>query len=108
MPNRYQDIPERISPQEKTLGKLYIKNTITPDTPLSSDDVYIITVNGDRLDNLAFEFYNDTSYWWVIATANPEKVRRDSLFVEGGIQLRIPSDPQNVLTSFNVLNTNGR
>jgi hypothetical protein len=108
MPNRYQDIPERRSTQQSTLGKRYKKNTITPDTPLSSDDVYIITVNGDRLDNLAYEFYNDTSYWWVIAVANPEKVRRDSLFVEGGIQLRIPSDPQSIQTSFDVLNTNGR
>jgi hypothetical protein len=105
MPNRYQDIPERRSTQERTLGKRYKKNIITPDIPFSSDDVYIITVNGDRLDNLANEFYNDTSYWWVIATANPEKVRRDSLFVEGGIQLRIPSDPQSVLTSFNILNS---
>lgn len=108
MSNRYQDIPERRSTQQKTLGKRYRKNTITPDSPLSSDDVYIITVNGDRLDNLAYEFYNDTSYWWVIAVANPEKVRRDSVFVEGGIQLRIPSNPQIIQTSFNVLNTNGR
>jgi hypothetical protein len=53
MPNRYQDIPERRSTQQSTLGKRYRKNTITPDTPLSSDDVYIIRrKRGIRSDSI--------------------------------------------------------
>ena len=41
-------------------NKRYFINTVLPDVPLSSEDVYIITQDGDRLDNLSYEFYNDT------------------------------------------------
>jgi nucleoid-associated protein YgaU len=27
---------------------------------------------GDRMDNLAAQFYNDPTQWWRIADANPE------------------------------------
>ena len=54
--------------------KRYYINTILPPIPLSQDDIYIVTQDGDRLDNLSYEFYNDTQFWWVIAAANPNKV----------------------------------
>ena len=37
-------------------GKRYYMNTILPDIPLSQDDIYIITQDGDRLDNLVLNF----------------------------------------------------
>lgn len=42
----------------------------------------------DRLDNLAYRFYQDPTLWWVIADANPELLYPDPL-VPGSI-LRIP------------------
>ena len=59
----------------------------------------------DRLDLLANQFYNDESLWWIISIANPGLVKRDSFFVPGGIQLRIPADTQSIIDDFNRLNS---
>jgi len=89
-------------------GKRYYINTVLPDVPLSQDDVYIITQDGDRLDNLSYEFYNDTQYWWVILAANPNKLRKDSYYVALGEQIRIPSNPSDYVNSFISFNNNNR
>jgi len=89
-------------------GKRYYINTILPEVPLSQDDVYIITQDGDRLDNLSYEFYNDTQYWWVILAANPNKLRKDSYYVALGEQIRIPANPSRYVDSFNSFNNNSR
>lgn len=88
--------------------KRYYTNTILPEVPLSQDDSYIITQDGDRLDNLSFEFYNDTQFWWVIAAANPNKLRKDSYYVALGEQIRIPADPIQYINTFTGFNNNGR
>ena len=85
-------------------GKFY-KYIKYPEVPLSFDDIYIITKIEDRLDLLAEQFYKDTSLWWVISIANPGLVKRDSFFVPGGIQLRIPADTQSIIDDFNRLNS---
>jgi hypothetical protein len=85
-------------------GKRYYMNTILPDIPLSQDDIYIITQDGDRLDNLSFEFYNDVQYWWVILAANPNKLRKDSYHVVLGEQIRIPSNPVKYVSDFTKFN----
>tara|TARA_Y100000361_G_C11153576_1_gene342733 strand:+ start:926 stop:1195 length:270 start_codon:yes stop_codon:yes gene_type:complete len=72
-------------------NKLYYKTTIYSEVPLRNDDIYIITQQGDRLDNLAYEFYGSPTYWWFIARVNNLK----AMNVEAGLQLRIPKDIQN-------------
>jgi len=76
-----------------------------PEVPLSFNDIYVITKIEDRLDLLANQFYNDESLWWIISIANPGLVKRDSFFVPGGIQLRIPADTQSIIDDFNRLNS---
>lgn len=84
--------------------KRYLKPVKYPDIPLSNDDIQILTDSGDRLDNLAFQFYGDTSYWIWIVLANPDKLRRDSYYVAPGTQLRIPSNISAIVSSFKDLN----
>jgi len=60
-------------------------------------------VLGDRLDLLAFDFYGDTSYWWVIASANA--LPGDSLYLEPGMQLRIPVNLSAAISQYNYTNT---
>ena len=36
----------------------------------TNGDLHVISTEGDRLDNLAFQFYGDSSLWWYIAKAN--------------------------------------
>lgn len=43
---------------------------------------------GDRLDNIAYGYFGDPEFWWVIARANPEVFYPDDL--TEGTNLRIP------------------
>lgn len=96
---RYQNIQIK---KNKELGNEFYTNNIYPDIPFSNSDSYVIAVLGDRLDLLAFDFYGDTSFWWVIASANA--LPGDSLYLEPGMQLRIPSDLAGIINSYKAVN----
>lgn len=95
---RYKDIQERVSDR----GRVYKSTTTYPAIPLSENDTYVITVGGDRYDTLAQEFYNDSTLWWIIATANTAD--RDTLNITPGTQLRIPHNTSKVLQDFETFN----
>ena len=57
--------------------------------PKSSADKYVFAREGDRLDNLANEFYEDPRLWWILAEAN--ELGKGSLIVPAGKQIRIPT-----------------
>ena len=44
----------------------YRASTRYPDIPLSENDIFLSTIFGDRLDNLAYQFYGDPTLWWII------------------------------------------
>jgi nucleoid-associated protein YgaU len=81
----------------------YYKGKYYPNIPLSENDVYVITTVGDRLDSLAYSYYNDATLWWVIAMAN-NNVTKGALYPEPGTQLRIPTDINKVLDLFEQFN----
>ncbi len=85
-------------------GKRYYKQKYYPNIPLSETDIYVITTIGDRLDTLAFSYYNDSTLWWVIAMAN-NNVTKGSMFPIPGTQIRIPTNITGVLSLFNQYNT---
>ena len=99
MPNRYQNIPV-----EKINGKRVYQTTRYPEIPLTEEDIYVYTTQGDRFDILAQQYYGDQSYWWVISIANAQLLQ-NSLVIPEGIQLRIPSNLAGILSSFNLLNS---
>lgn len=72
---------------ERTVRRL--ETTIYPNfDELFSDDTYILSQQGDRLDILAKEFYGDEVFWHVIAKANG--LGKGTLAVPPGIIIRIP------------------
>jgi hypothetical protein len=81
----------------------YYKGKFYPDIPLSETDEYVITTVGDRLDSLAFSYYNDPTLWWVIAAAN-NNITKGALYPVPGTQLRIPTDINSVLDLYNQFN----
>jgi hypothetical protein len=85
-------------------GKRYLKALIYPEIPESIEDIYIITTSNDRLDLLANDFYNDSNLWWVISNANPNKVRRDSLRLEDNLEIRIPSNIEQIIINYENIN----
>ena len=64
----------------------------------------LYTIRGDRLDNLAYQFYGDSTLWWVLSVANPD-LPNDSLYPTLGFQLRIPGNLSQILSDFEQLNS---
>ena len=100
MPSRYQYT--KIIKNDK--GKRYYSNNIYPEVPVSDNDIYIITSITDRLDVIAYNFYGDSTLYWIISTAN--NLPGDTLIPDPGTQLRIPINIQSVLNLYNSLNQN--
>ena len=106
--NRYQPITII-----KSDNKPIYQTTRYPEVPLSDDDIYVYTTQGDRFDVLANQYYGDQSLYWIISIANtavagtslPSDLTQDSLIIPEGIQIRIPSDYVGVLNSFKQLNS---
>lgn len=78
--NRYEFTDTENRRYKKTVYDLPLRNEV---------DKFIISREGDRLDLLANEFYQDATKWWIIAEAN--QLGKGSFTVPPGIQLRIPT-----------------
>lgn len=84
---------DRYIPKKLKDGRLVFKSKSNIGSiPKLNDDVYIVTQEGDRLDTLANQFYNDSSLWYIIARAN--NIHDPSFAVEDGTTLRIPKNYQ--------------
>lgn len=79
-------------------GRRVYKSRIYPDIPKRDDDIYAVTQTGDRLDTLANQFYDDSSLWWIIASAN--NIHDASFSVTDGTILRIPKDYLSIINEF--------
>lgn len=87
---------------KKTDGKRYLSSTIYPKIKPTDDDIYIIVDSTDRLDLLADKYYNNPQYYWIIAVAN--NINNADMFLEGGTQIRIPSNLGDILRDFEKIN----
>lgn len=54
----------------------------------NNEDVFVVSQLGDRLDNIAFDYYGNSSYWYVLAVVN--NLGKGTVVVPPGIVLRIP------------------
>ena len=63
--NRYQNISKTYIDK-----KLVYTTSRYPEIPITSDDIYVYSVQGDRFDVLALQYYKNSSLWWVISIAN--------------------------------------
>lgn len=102
MASRYQTIRTLKS---NATGSLYYATNVYPEIAPTDNDYYVITTVDDRLDLLAFDFYQDSSLWWIISSANA--LPGDSIYPPVGVQLRIPTNIQSILNTYNRVN-NGR
>mgnify|MGYP003638665958 CR=1 FL=1 len=96
---RYRNLPQSTSPT----GKQIYETVRYPEIPRSFSDIYIFTTIGDRYDTLALQYYQDPSYWWIIASVNGT-LSTDSLTPPIGTQIRIPSNPTPYLTEYEKIN----
>jgi len=97
--NRYLNIPIIKS----SSGKQVYATSRYPEIPLSTNDIYVYTSQGDRYDLLALNYYRDSSLWWVIAIANPN-ISLGTLVIPEGVQIRIPGNYTNPIEEFDIIN----
>jgi len=100
MSGRYTNIPTTVDKQD---GRRRLPTTIYPNIPFTKEDIYVRTTPGDRLDLLAYQFYREVNYWWIIAHAN--NLGKGGLAIQEGSQLRIPADPAKIQQMFIDLNS---
>ena len=98
--NRYGNTKKKIDKD----GKIVYSTTYYPTITVEDTDIFIRTVFGTRLDNLAHQYYGDVSLWWVIAKANG--IRGQVAFKPGTL-LRIPGNISKILGNFRKLNNSG-
>jgi len=94
MASRYQN---NLTKKNKE-GKVVYQSRIYAKIPLSDNDVYVATETGDRLDSLAYEYYGDSTLWWIIASAN--KLHNGKFALADGTVLRIPANYINIINNF--------
>lgn len=71
-------------------GREVYRSKIYPKIPLRDDDIYVATETGDRLDTLAYQYYDDSNLWWIIASAN--NIHNAPFGLKDGTILRIPQN----------------
>jgi hypothetical protein len=98
--NRYLNIPKT-----KINGKLVYVTSRYPEVPITSDDIYVYSVQGDRFDVLAQQYYKDSSLWWIISIANTDQLPQNSLVIPEGLQIRIPAFYAGIINTFNRINS---
>ena len=86
-------------------GRNYLVPVLYPNVEISEDDLYVITTEGDRYDNLSLQFYGREDYWWIIMAANSIESTGGSLVVQPGIQIRIPAEPEEYIRQYQELNS---
>ena len=92
--SKYNNLTSTSTELDIEMKRRYYTSVIDPEIPTRSDDIYVVSTVGDRLDLLAWNYYSNAELWWIIAAANPE-LRKDSLNLEIGTQIRIPKDFQS-------------
>lgn len=100
MANSRYDIPNNT--KNLNTGTKVYKTIFYPVIKESQNDIFIFTKQGDRLDLLAFKYYNDVTKWWIIAHANKIK---GTMVVPLNTQLRIPMDLVSINNNLLELNT---
>ena len=88
---------------DKSGVRIY-STTYYPEIPISNNDSFIVSKEGDRLDNLAHKYYSDNNLWWVIAKANGIKGKSA---LKPGENLRIPLNIQRIIEDFRNVNKSG-
>ena len=106
--SRYSNIPitrgpnPTLNPKDNQPRYLNVKY---PGIARGVDDIYIFARVSDRYDILAQSYYNDSSLYWIISTAN-YNTSQASLLPTIGTQIRIPSPSRisQILSDYENLN----
>mgnify|MGYP001428255481 CR=1 FL=1 len=88
---RYQDTKIR---RDKNLQR-YLSTEDYPSFGKKDTDVLIRAKFGDRMDNLANQYYGDSNLWWIIAKAN--NINNGQIGLDPEKMIRIPGDISKII-----------
>jgi len=83
---------------DKNTGNRVLKSTLYPEIRIKDGDRFVYPLFGDRLENLAYRYYGDTTLWWIIAQAN--NIRDGSFGLKPDEKIRIPMNLPEILNDF--------
>jgi hypothetical protein len=95
---RYNGVQSIKSDKNREIYPTILYPTIDPD-PI---DIWTVVYENDRLDLLAYKYYGDVRYWWIIAIAN--NLGKGSMLVNPETRLRIPKNLNKIINDYNALN----
>lgn len=98
MTNRYEYVKKRTTEKigPKTTTSTIISTNVIPQIASNPSDIFVLSKAGDRLDRMAYLYYNDSSLWWYIAKAN--NLGKGTWAVPSGVVLRIPAKVDSQFT----------
>ncbi len=82
-------------------GTQIIATSIMPTVKKRNSDLFVVMVEKTRLDHLAYKFYNNPHFWWIIANANGIT---GTMYAKLGSQIRIPQDIGSIIEEYNRIN----
>ena len=83
--SRYHDRKGNVSKFNTTIYKP-ANRAMSEELDGKNSDIYLLSQEGDRLDNLANEFYGDPTLWWFIARVN----HLNTINIPANTSLRLP------------------
>ena len=90
-----------INKKQDENGTQIIATSIMPTVKKRNSDLFVVMVEKTRLDHLAYKFYNNPHYWWIIANANGIT---GTMYAKLGSQIRIPQDIGSIIEEYNRIN----
>ena len=93
---------EEANVTENEENESYYETLFLPDVERRPEDIIVEIETKDRLDRIAFRYYDDSKLWWVIAAAN--NLGRGDWSVPAGTRLRIPQNLSSVVTETRDIN----
>jgi|TARA_B100002003_G_C13737306_1_gene367948 hypothetical protein len=87
---------------DKNTGNRVLKTTLYPDIRIADGDIFVYPIDGDRVENLAYRHYGDTTLWWIIAKAND--IRDGSFALSPTEKLRIPKNISQIISDLRSIN----
>ncbi|MBC8428393.1 hypothetical protein H8D04_00775 [bacterium] len=87
---------------DKDTGNRVLKTTLYPEIKINDGDKFVYPIDGDRLENVAYRYYGDTTLWWIIAKAN--SIRDGSFSLKPDEKLRIPGNVPQIISDLRSIN----
>ena len=88
--------------EDKSTGNRVLKSTLYPEVKIEDGDQFVYPIDGDRVENIAYRYYGDSTLWWIIAKANG--IRDGSFGLKPDEKIRIPGNIPQIMSDLRAIN----